>query len=264
MGGRKHISHDDVRFDKLKVGQLRLLCLERGLSDDGLKLDLVKRLTSWSKGKQRQDRTPCPGAPPTPESLDTCECQAIVVAEAEIGDDEHIISSAKKNLSEILKNDGLSVDRSTPTLTVANSHGHTWAAALHEVKSLRAETSSLRAETSSLREVAGMHEITITSLQVQVTNLTLSVQAYAAIRHRFLVNYKQTQMGIMEGVDQRYIYDGNSIAHGGDVKADAELYREAALHQRDDITVFRSLYGCIPLTIWSICKQSLTTEITSL
>jgi len=179
------------------------------------------------------------------------------VAEVEIGDDEHIISSMKKNLSEILKNDGLSVDRNTPTLTVANSHSHTWAAALHEVK-------SLRAEISSLREQVGMHKITITSLQGQVTNLTLSVPAYAAIRHRFLVNYKQTQMGIMNGVDQRYIYDRNSIAHGSDVKADAELYREAALHQRDDITVFRSLYGCIPLTIWSISKQSLTTEITSL
>ena len=76
MVKKKHISHDNVRFDKLKVGQLRILCLERGLSDDGLKLDLVKRLTGWSKGKQRQDGTPCPGAPPTPESLDTSEWQA--------------------------------------------------------------------------------------------------------------------------------------------------------------------------------------------
>jgi len=257
MSGQKHISR--VGLDRLKVAELRILCLERGLPENGVKPDLVKRLMTWRKGKQRQDGTRHPGPIPTPESLDTSlpECQAIVVARADIGDDQHIISSAKKNLSDILENDGLSVDRNTPTLTVANSIGHDWGMLPERVK-------ALEGETSSLKERVGLHEITITSLQGQVTNLTLSVQAYGLIRHRFLVNYKQTHMGIVEGVDQRYIHDGNQIAHGGDVKADAELYKQAALHRRDDVSVFKSLYVFTPQVIWQICKQFLPTEIPSL
>ncbi|KAG0642825.1 hypothetical protein HOY80DRAFT_566069 [Tuber brumale] len=140
---------------------------------------------------------------------------------AEIGDDQHIISSAKKNLSEILENDSLSVDRSTPTLSVGNSHGHAWA-----------------------------------MLPQRVTNLTLSVKAYDLIRHRFLVNYKQSQLGIINEADQKYVNDGNSIVHGGGVKANAELYKDVTLHRRDDFPVFKSLYGCIPQVIWPISRSS--------
>jgi len=262
MSRQKHISQ--VRFDRLKVAELRILCLECGLPENGLKRDLVKRLTTWRKGKQGQDGTPGRGVPTTPESLDTCEPQASVAARAEIGNYEHIISSAQKNRSDILENNSFSVDRNTPTLTVATSHGHAWATVPGSVKALDSKISSLRKEISSLRERVGSNGVALTSLQGQVTNLTLSVPAYALIRHCFLVNYKRMQMGIMDQADQRYICDRNTIAHGGDVKADAELYKVAALHRRDDVPVFKSLYGCIPLVIWQICKQSLPTEITSL
>ncbi|KAG0134245.1 hypothetical protein HOY82DRAFT_481579 [Tuber indicum] len=241
MSGQKHISLDGVKFDRLRVADLRILCSERGLSEDGLKFDLVKRLTTWRKRKQRVDGTPCPGVPATPESLDTGDCQAIVVAEAEIGDDQHMISSAKKNLLEILEHDSLSVDRSTPTLTVGNSHGHAWATLPQRVQ-------SLESETSSLREEVGLQKTTITSLQGQVTNLTLSVKAHELVRHRFLVNYKQNQLGVIDEEDKKYVTDGNSIVHGGDVKADAELYKDVTLpvRRRDDFPAFKNLTGASP------------------
>ena len=147
-----------------------------------------------------------------------------------------------------------SIDRSTPTLIVGNSHGHAWTMLPQRVQSLESETSSLRKGVRS-------QKITISSLQVQVTNLTLSDKAYGLLRHCFLVNYKQNQLGIINEVDQKYVIDGNSITHHGDVKADAELYKDVALHRRDDFPVFKGLYGCIPQVIWPICKQSLTTEI---
>ncbi|PUU81996.1 hypothetical protein B9Z19DRAFT_1075948 [Tuber borchii] len=249
MPSRKHTSHDGVNLDRLKVPELKKLCSERGIPDNGLKCDLVQRLTALRKGKQTADGNPHSGVPPTSQSFDAggpgCQCQAIVVAEAEMGDDKHIIRSAKRNLSAILDNDELSVDRSTPTLTVGNSHGHAWAM-LHQ------QVESYRSETSSLREEVGMLKITVASLEGQVTSLTLSVKAYGLIRHRFLVNYKQKQMGIVDDADKKYVLDGNSIAHGGDVKADAELYKDVTLHRRQDFPVFESLYGCIPQVIWPI------------
>lgn len=265
MPAQKHTSLDGVKIDMLQVKKLRILCSERGLPKDGVKRDLVKRLTTWRKGKQRADMASCSGVPPTPKSLDfdfgECLCPAIVVAGAEMGDDQHIISSAKQNLLEILGGDGLTVDRSTPTVSVGNSLGHTWATLPQRVQSLESETSSLKEETASLREEVGLQKVTIASLHGQVTNLTLSVKAYGLVRHRFLVNYKRSQLRMIEEVDQKYIDNGNSIAHGGDVKADAELYKNVTLHRRDDIPVFKSLYGCVPQVIWPISKQSLTSEI---
>jgi len=95
MPGQIHTSLDGVKFERLRVADLRKLCLEQGIPDNGLKSVLVKRLTTWRRGKQRADTTPSPWVPPTPERLDTGECRAIVVAGAEISDDVSRIVTEK-------------------------------------------------------------------------------------------------------------------------------------------------------------------------
>jgi len=248
-----NVSFQDLDLQKLSAKELQKWCEVKHLPKNGRKEELVKHLEKCKvtekeggedgAGSRRQGRIP-----DTPESLEPAERDAVVVASRVIGDDEEMIMGARDALGAVLEQDEIYVDCDVVPLAVGNTRGLGLASLPHRIDILKATVAShgkTLADNSSR----------INSLEHRVEHFTLSDESYKLLRHRFIVNYKKAKLGQIADSDKKYIQDGDRVGHGGDAKADSELYRD--MKARDDFHVFKRLYGFYPQFLWSISMQSI-------
>lgn len=242
------------KIDQLKVPELKALCLEHDLDDFGKKSVLVKRLKEYVGREQRRERAAQPNLPHTPESIPPGECPAVIMGTAKTGSDETMIKSARKSLSRVLEGEELEIDRDIPQMAVGNRRGLGLAA-------LPAEVSALKSNMAKLEHRVSVQETTIMSLQGQVTDLTMAAKSHRALRQRFVAVYKRDKFPDtpLEDYDNACISEGNSTAHGGDAKADAELYR--GFKPRVDFHIYKKLYGYQPETVWRIGEPTFLLQL---
>ncbi|PUU80230.1 hypothetical protein B9Z19DRAFT_1021720 [Tuber borchii] len=229
-------SVSDLKIDRLRVGELRALCLEKDLPDDGKKAALVKRLKTCLNKEKAREQARRANLPPTPKCLGPGKCTAVLKGSADIGNDDDMIDSARKSLKAALYHDELLVDRDIPQLAVENRGGLELAAFPDRVHVLESTVATLVKKISIL-------DGTVASLQGQVDDLTVNSKSYLFVRHRFLVFYKR-QNQTLDDFDRGCIDKGNGIAHAGDARADAQLYRGPEC--RKDFNIYKQLYGFHP------------------
>lgn len=250
--GTGPLTHEKI--DQLRVLELKALCLRHDLDDFGKKGVLVKRLKEYVEREQRREQVAKANLPLTPESLAPGECPAVIMGTAQTGSDETMIESAQLSLRSVLESEDLEIDRNIPQMAVGNRRGLGLAA-------LPAEVSALKSNVAKLTHRLSIQETTIMSLQGQVTDLTMAAKSHRAVRQRFVAFYKRDKDPDtpLEDYDQACISEGNSTAHGGDAKADAELYR--GFKPRVDFHIYKQLYGYQPETVWRIGKSSFLLQL---
>jgi len=246
--GSASLAHEMI--DKLRVSELKALCSEKNLTQYGKKGVLVKRPKDHVDRELWSEQVRQPDLPPTPESLGEGECRAILMGTAKIGtDDAETIESARESLHTVLEDDELEVDHNLPQLAVGNRRGL-------ELASLPDRVRVLESSLAKVQHKLSVRETTIMSLQGQVNDLTLNADSHRAIRQRFVVFFKRDKApdSPLDDYDHKCMAEGNSVAHGGDAKADAELYR--GFKARVDFHIYKRLYGYQPEIIWRIGKPS--------
>jgi len=238
--GSASLTHEMIH--KLRVSELKALCSEKNLNQYGKKGVLVKPLKDHVDRELRSEQARQPDLPPTPESLG--ECRAILMGTAKIGtDDAETIESARESLHTLLEDDDeLVIDHNLPQPAVGNRRG--------------LELASLPDRVRVLEHKLSVQETTVMSLQGQVNDLTLNADSHRAIRQRFVAFFKRDKApdSPLDDWDYKCMAEGNGVAHGGDAKADAELYR--GFKARVDFHIYKRLYGYQPEIIWRIGKLS--------
>lgn len=89
------------------------------------------------------------------------------------------------------------------------------------------------------------------TLMARVEDLELSVVEFDEFRGRFISNFKKKR-GTATPEDSENLRQGNRIAHTGNIKRDAALYRA---HGRKDFFAFKSLYGFHPAIAATLGKS---------
>ncbi|PUU75122.1 hypothetical protein B9Z19DRAFT_1054640 [Tuber borchii] len=153
-----------------------------------------------------------------------------------VGNDEDMIISSRDALRTAVEQDELFFGHDIEPLTVGNTRGLGLASLPGRMKVLETTVASQGQKISR-----------IDSLEQRVEDLTLSLESYKLLRHRSIVNYKNANGENISKSDNKY---GNLVAHGGDAKADSELYRD--MKPRVDYQIFKILYGFHPQIVWSI------------
>lgn len=126
---------------------------------------------------------------------------------------------------------------------------------------LESTDSSLERTVASLERKAALQGKKITFLQDYASDLTLSFEAYKRLRNRFISTFKRDKLGKETWEDHKMIEEGNRCAHGGDVVADAKLYKGTL--RRGDECDFELLYGLPPSVVANLSKSSLPLIATS-
>ena len=130
-------------------------------------------------------------------------------------------------------------------------------AALQEkkIKSLEdrvSEAVSLESTVASLQRKAALQGKKITFLEDCVSHLALSSEAHKRLRNRFISTFKRDKLLKETWEDHKMIEEGNRCAHGGDVVADAKLYKGTV--RRGDECDFELLYGLPPSVVANLSK----------
>jgi len=246
------------RLERLKADRLRELCQKQAVESSGTKAVMINRLMACyisepttsccisgstgpsSKGKERED-----------------ECGVIVFTTTETATKPEMIEGAKRALEGVLEQEELSVN--DDPLHVGNHRGLSLIHLPGEIASIKvrmaiveAELGSTRDELASTREEAAVHLERTSFLETRIGDLTASLDAYKKIRHRFIDTYIKSKTPGMAAHTRKQIQEGNIAAHGGDAKSDADLYRDGK--QRNDIKIFKELYGFYPAMVWTFSK----------
>ncbi|RPA95267.1 hypothetical protein L873DRAFT_1813217 [Choiromyces venosus 120613-1] len=178
------------------------------------------------------------------------ECTAIIVTTTEIAEDAVMISNLKKALNVVLDGDEIYVEHN-PNPVVGNRCDLSLAALSREIQVMKQKF----IEQDKINALA---EQTISSLQKRLHHVSLSLHSYQEIRGRFIDSYYRDKCTPeITPHQKKTIAQGNAAAHGGDVKMDAESYRDGG--GRTDIPIFKQLYGYVPHVIWSITHEETIT-----
>lgn len=121
-----------------------------------------------------------------------------------------------------------------------------------EVASLESTIASLEDTVASLQRKAALQEKKITFLEDCVSHLALSSEAHKRLRNRFISTFKRDKLLKETWEDHKMIEEGNRCAHGGDVVADAKLYKGTV--RRGDECDFELLYGLPPSVVANLSK----------
>ena len=243
-------------MEKLRLAELQGLCQKQGIDGSGTRTVIIERLRAFSldesaalsvKGEVQA----------TTESMDD-EYTVILLTSTDIDNEPNMIRTGREALEEAIKDD-LYV-KYDPT-TVENQRALAFGSLPREmaiVKNKLATTETRLASTESrLVEVTTL-ERRLRSLEEQVESLTISTEGYREIRNRFINVYARSTAPDLSAHARKEIWEGNQAAHGGDAKADADLYRPGATKTRIDIEIFDELYGFLPSLVWTFSKQSLS------
>jgi hypothetical protein len=109
-----------------------------------------------------------------------------------------------------------------------------------EIALLKNEDTVQKSEIALLKKEDTVKRNRIEELELRLATVSSASQGHRMIRHRFLDVYVREHMGGATAEGRRHIREGNLVAHGADVLADAELYNSKA---RQDEHVFIKIYG---------------------
>ena len=154
-----------------------------------------------------------------------------------------MIKGAQQALEDVLEHEELFVKRDP--LHVGNQRGLSLINLPGEMAIVKAELASTKMELASTK-------MRVFSLETRTGDLTASLGAYKKIRHRFIDTHARIKTANVSAHTRKQIQEGSAAAHGGDVKIDADLYREGK--QRKDVEIFKDLYGILPQVVWSFSK----------
>jgi len=129
---------------------------------------------------------------------------------------------------------------------------------LDERYSLKERTTRLEQQVKGLQDEQKKTNVLITELQDRVSTLTLALEGYRKIRHRFLEVYRRDVLEDLNREGRQKIGKGNEAAHEGDAVADADLY---ASGERTDVIVFLNLYELIPDQVLKLYRAGDTDSI---
>ncbi|KAG0133731.1 hypothetical protein HOY82DRAFT_555483 [Tuber indicum] len=229
---------------KTTTKELKSQCDARDIENHGTKKELVKRREDYEKGEEREKIMPS-----ILLSMMEEQCDAVLVTKADTGirDDDVMIDDGKKAFRDILEKGQLEKGYDMVPLTVRNPARLSLASLSSKIKVLQSKVATLEAKNMSLTSDLASHKIQINSLQSQVGDLTLSLEAHALARHQFISTFKRDKFGGMTDADWKFIASGNNTAHGGDAIADARLY--TGRQPRRDYTAYKELYGIQPQVV---------------
>ena len=99
----------------------------------------------------------------------------------------------------------------------------------------KTEIAQIKAEIAQLKREDTIKGSRIERLEHRLATVTSASEGYRKIRHRFLDVFVRDHMGGVTAEGRQRIREGNLVAHGADVLADAEPYSSKA---RQDENVF--------------------------
>ncbi|KAG0641276.1 hypothetical protein HOY80DRAFT_902576 [Tuber brumale] len=211
-------------------------CKDLGLRSTGTVAQLTQRIDNHNKSMQIST---------TGEEYPMCD--AILVTESMVGDDEDMKTEAKEAFEKELEKEELEVDHVRGEVYFGNRRGL-------DLSSMKAKLDSHERKVSLLETQAKGLENDAKDLRARVATLSLATQDYKLVRHRFISTFKRIKLpDQMEAWDYAIIQDGNLIAHGGDAAVDALLYE--GISGRKDIYAFQQLYGLHPSDVRMITHQ---------
>jgi len=229
------------RLEQLGVRELQELCKKQQVETSRTKAIMIDRLmasstsettASSSKGKEAASLE-------SPDDM----CGVIVFTTTDIGDEPTMIEGGQQALEDVLEHEEFYME--LEPLHVGNTRG---LSLIH----LPREMGIVKAELASTKMVVAAQGKRIFSLETRVGDLTKSLDSYKKIRHRFIDTYVRTITPGMSALATKQIKEGSAAAHGGDAKTDADLYRDGG--GRDDLQMFKELYGFLPQVVWSFSK----------
>ena len=104
-----------------------------------------------------------------------------------------------------------------------------------EIAQLKREDTINKTEIALLKMEDTIKGSRIEGLEHRLATVTSASEGYRKIRHRFLDVFVRDHMGGVTAEGRQHIREGNLVAHGADVLADAEPYSSKA---RQDENVF--------------------------
>ena len=99
----------------------------------------------------------------------------------------------------------------------------------------KTEIAQSKAEIAQLKREDTIKGSRIERLEHRLATVTSASEGYRKIRHRFFDVFVRDHMGGVTAEGRQHIREGNLVAHGADVLADAEPYSSKA---RQDENVF--------------------------
>ncbi|QKX56876.1 uncharacterized protein TRUGW13939_03983 [Talaromyces rugulosus] len=157
------------------------------------------------------------------------------------------IEMAREELENAAKNDHLHEEYLSAGTVVTNTRGRFWTSMDSQMSEFREElartTVRLDAKTDELQRATAR-------LEMKTNELERTAVGFRDFRHRFISTYKRDILNQSDVTDKNFIQHGNNIVHSGNVKRDAELY--TGPYPRHDISVFRKLYGVLPVVATTI------------
>ncbi|PUU79573.1 hypothetical protein B9Z19DRAFT_1064135 [Tuber borchii] len=175
---------------------------------------------------------------------DDITCEAILIADTMVGEEDKMKEVAKEAFLEELDKDELEVEHIRDYVFVGNRRG----LRLAEMKAmLDAHESKITFLQGHVKELEDNDK----ALTARVSTLSLAVYEYKQIRRRFISSFKVTKLPeAVEQSDHDLVREGNLVAHGGDAVVDALLYE--GIGGRRDIYAFQQLYGLHPADVVKI------------
>jgi len=237
------------KLSNMKLEELRRECESKDISSDGRRKDL-ERLINHEKKMEREGTE----RKWIPSSTFEDTCDAILVTKVDFKDDDELdmTEGARQALGEILAKEDLIIAHDVEPITVGNQQGLNLARRPNKIEELENKVSSLTGQVSSLTSQEAFSASEIVFLKQQVQDLTISVEGYTLLRHRFISSFKRYKVGGMTPNDWKLIGEGNQAAYGGDAIADARLYQ--GTEGRRDFSVYEMLYGLPPQIVRDFSK----------
>ena len=235
------------KLERLRLAELQGLCQKQGIDGSGTRTDMIERLRACSLDESTTLSVKGEVLATT-KSMDD-ECAVILLTSTAVDDEPTMIQPGPEALEEAVKGDLYAqYDRTT----IGNQRALSFRSLPREMAIVK---NRLTAIQTRLDEVITL-ERRVNTLEEQVEILTTSSEGYREIRNRFMNVYARSMAPDLSAHARKAIWEGNQAAHGGDAKADADLYRPGA-KARDDMEIFEELYGFLPPVVWTFSKQSL-------
>ncbi|KAG0124342.1 hypothetical protein HOY82DRAFT_673545 [Tuber indicum] len=211
-------------------------CKDLGLSSAGTVAQIIERIDNHKKSKQistKEDEGPL--------------CDAILVTQSMVGDDEDMRMEAKEAFEKELEKEELEVESVRGEVYAGNRRGLELAGIKAKLGAHESEIKELKGQVKDLKN-------DVKELTTRVSTLSLAAQDYHRVRLRCLCTWKRDNLPEeMEDSDYDIIRDGSLIAHGGDAAVDSLFYEGIA--GRKDTYVFQQLYGLHPADVRKITHQ---------
>jgi len=216
-----------------------------------------KKNRNKKKGKVNNELQP-------PRSLDPCETDsttytAILVIQLKTGGG--MVAGARNEFSRVLQGGNLYVENLSGKQFFGNRGGLGFAAKnLKQFEELKASYEKLKASHEKLEASHKGLQDDKQTLVGKVGTLIVPFESYLKIRNRFISTFKRDRPITTDDRDQSIIKEGNSVAHGGDIVVDAQLY-EGKYKTRTDCEVFEVLYGVPPGVVVQKLKEKSTFDV---